>query len=85
MDNLAIVEFISENSVAVIPNEWISEDEQALKCYWPSNKVSQHIKRQEMPDIEKWKTYDIKLIAQTGTLGVIRRTVMAVMFIFLLR
>ena len=42
---------------------------QAWKCYWPSNKVSQRAQRQELPDIHKWKVYDIKVFAYTGTIN----------------
>jgi hypothetical protein len=42
---------------------------QVSKCYWPGDKVSQRIKRQELPDIQKWKLYDIKVFAYTGTIN----------------
>lgn len=42
---------------------------QVLKCYWPGNKISQRIKRQELPDTHKWKLHDIKVFAYTGTIN----------------
>ena len=57
----AVVEFIKEESVAVVLRSWIDRDEEGLFCYWPNTSYSIRVKRGELPDKDKWKTYRIRI------------------------
>jgi len=35
-------------------------------CYWPPNKSSTRCMKEELPDIAKWKKYEITILKSTG-------------------
>lgn len=40
---------------------------QVTYCYWPPRAgASAKVKREEMPDKEKWKTYEIRIFSYAG-------------------
>lgn len=61
-----IVIFTDEDSVEVVPSNWIVNN----KCYWPpsltSDKLRAAIKHHDAPNTSSWPSYPIRLI-RNGT------------------
>jgi len=61
-----IVIFTDENTVEVVPTNWIQNN----KCYWPSptsDKMISAIKNHDAPN-DSWPSYSIRLV-RNGTFG----------------
>ena len=69
MKKFAVVEFLDNGSVSVVPSSWISKDENEQLSSWPTykdtRKISQAIQRSEEPMLD-WLVYRIKLMKDTG-------------------
>ena len=65
----AIVEFISSNSVAIVPVTWLTVEED--QCFWPPksskaySKLTSIVKRLEVHD-KNWEKYAIKVLGKAG-------------------
>lgn len=62
----AVVIFLEENSVAVVPRSWVSD---GTKCSYPPKKGFTGLKKAVKnggPPLEDWKIYDIKVFKWFG-------------------
>lgn len=71
----AVAEFLSNNSVAVVPTRWISENEEdgVLFCAWPqmsSLALSRAIQKETDVD-SSWEKHAIRIMYLTGKLLII--------------
>ncbi len=67
----AIVEFINDNSVAVVPINWLAEvADQDFVCCWPplsqSKDVGKLVKEGVEPELD-WTQYSVRVLHKYGT------------------
>ncbi|CAH0559359.1 unnamed protein product [Brassicogethes aeneus] len=62
----AVVNFVEDEKVSVVPSSWLNYTEDAVSCYWPPKNAGKHIKNHTKPEItwEKWK---ISILKQTNS------------------
>lgn len=66
--SFAVVEFLHEEAVEVVHKSWIVKDDIGTYCYWPPKTgASAKVRREEMPDKEKWKSYEIRIFSFAET------------------
>jgi hypothetical protein len=67
--DFAIVEFKSDNTVAVVSSNWIALEDGLNYCYWPSFTSAQRekaIRENIVPDHRSWKAYEINFAKKFG-------------------
>lgn len=45
---------------------FIFEFQGTTYCYWPTAGASAKVKKQQLPDKEKWATYEIRIFSYAG-------------------
>lgn len=66
--SFVVVEFLQECAVEVVLKSWIFDDANGTTyCYWPTVGASAKVKKQQLPDKEKWATYEIRIFSYAGT------------------
>ncbi|RXM97205.1 hypothetical protein EOD39_14720 [Acipenser ruthenus] len=65
----ATVEFTNENTVEVVPRNWISSEDEMLYSYWSRSNPTKRAKRKELPDKEKWLKYPLRGFVYSETYG----------------
>ena len=72
MMNFAIVEFIEDRSVAVVPINWLSSEdsERNALCQWPpkSRAVEKLAREQALPN-EKWTAFGVRVLHKYGIIS----------------
>jgi len=65
----AVVIFLDDDSVAVVPKLWLNGNGESASCAWPPYKQDSAVKRavqkQAFPEID-WKYYDVKVLKFYG-------------------
>ncbi|CAB1346782.1 unnamed protein product, partial [Coregonus sp. 'balchen'] len=65
-----VVHFVKENTVEVVPEQWVEKRDGVLCCYWPRNASATMIKRGDQPDKILWEKYRISIFSSTAKRGV---------------
>ncbi|XP_064108518.1 uncharacterized protein LOC135216905 isoform X2 [Macrobrachium nipponense] len=66
--SFVVVEFLHEEAVEVVHKSWIVKKENVVYCYWPPKAgASAKVKREEMPDKERWNLHEIRLFSFAET------------------
>ncbi|KAK3868237.1 hypothetical protein Pcinc_003932 [Petrolisthes cinctipes] len=66
--SFVVVELLHEEAVEVVHKSWIVKDDYVIYCYWPPRAgASAKVKKEEMPDKEKWKLYEIRIFSFAET------------------
>ncbi|CAB1349507.1 unnamed protein product, partial [Coregonus sp. 'balchen'] len=65
-----VVHFVKENTVEVVPEQWVEKRDGVLCCYWPRNASATMIKRGEWPDKLFWEKYRISIFSSTDNYSV---------------
>lgn len=66
--SFVVVEFLDEKAVEVVPKSWIMHKEKGLFCYWPPRAgAAAKVKKEEIPDKEKWNSYEIRIFSSAET------------------
>lgn len=66
MAGYALVKFIDENGITVVPQCWLKNNH----CFWPPYKtdgVTKAVKAREMPQ-DKWELYPVNVLKKYGKL-----------------
>ncbi|CAB1326147.1 unnamed protein product, partial [Coregonus sp. 'balchen'] len=64
-----VVHFVKENTVEVVPEQWVEKRDGVLCCYWPRNASATMIKRGDRPDKILWEKYRISIFSSTDDDG----------------
>ncbi|CAB1345757.1 unnamed protein product [Coregonus sp. 'balchen'] len=67
-----VVQFVKENTVEVVPEQWVEKRDGVLCCYWPRNASATMIKRGIRPDkiLILWEKYRISIFSSTDNYSV---------------
>ncbi|CAB1321614.1 unnamed protein product, partial [Coregonus sp. 'balchen'] len=65
-----VVHFVKENTVEVVPEQWVEKSDGVLCCYWPRNASATMIKRGDRPNKILWEKYRISIISSTDNYSV---------------
>ncbi|XP_061912456.1 uncharacterized protein LOC133655875 [Entelurus aequoreus] len=66
--SFVVVEFLGENSVAVVPTKWTEDDGKNTFCCWPRpNPTHSRIRKAEIPDKQFWERLPIRVFRKTLT------------------
>ncbi|XP_064087249.1 uncharacterized protein LOC135201878 [Macrobrachium nipponense] len=66
--SFVVVEFLHEEAVEVVHKSWIVKKENGVYCYWPPKAdASAKVKKEEMPDKERWNLHEIRLFSFAET------------------
>ncbi|XP_056617575.1 uncharacterized protein LOC130432294 isoform X3 [Triplophysa dalaica] len=58
----AVVEFADDNSIEIVPTTWLEEAAEGTFCYWTFTNTRKLVKKNAMPDKQKWRRHPIKKI-----------------------
>eukprot|EP00063_Salmo_salar_P071893 XP_014046728.1 PREDICTED: uncharacterized protein LOC106599900 isoform X3 [Salmo salar] len=65
-----VVHLVKENTVEVVPEQWVEKRDGVLCCYWPRNASATMIKRGDQPDKILWEKYRISIFSSTDNYSV---------------
>ncbi|XP_060776387.1 uncharacterized protein LOC132885878 isoform X2 [Neoarius graeffei] len=61
----AVVEFLAEGSISVVPREWIESDKDGFYSYWPRDRPTRRAEKRELPDKQNRSRYQINIMSFT--------------------
>ncbi|CAB3977710.1 Hypothetical predicted protein [Paramuricea clavata] len=69
MNKFAVVEFLKDQTVAIVRESWIENCDRDLYCYWPSKNAKNKVIQDDLPDKEKWRRYKVRVFMYTSDYG----------------
>ncbi|XP_073723643.1 uncharacterized protein [Misgurnus anguillicaudatus] len=53
----AVIKFPQDNTVDVVPSNWLETTNEGIYCYWPRKNFTAKVKRRDVPDPAMWSKH----------------------------